>query len=176
VSNANSDEKFVSDAGQSKGDVLRARDTIPTLKNMAHQEPDLQETGQKEPHLPAEPQTSPEKETGDDNVPEAQSERVKPAEGIPAAPATAEQQKSEIPRFDLAEEIMAEQRRITAIRRKAPGQIDETQKQKLEAESAGFTTEQPSPALSEQEEIIAEIVARDIEGLCRGGFSSFRSL
>jgi len=171
----NDNKQFDTNSELRKGDVLRAQDIIPTLKNMTRPEPDLQQTGQKESHPPAEPQTSPEKEHGDDNVPEAQSERVKPAEGVPTTPATTGQQKSEIPRFDLAEDIMAEQRRITSIRRKAPGQIEETQMQEREAESAGFITGQPSPALSKQEEIIADIVARDIERLCRGGSSSFRN-
>jgi len=168
----NGNKQFDTNSEPRKADVLRARDIIPTLKNMARPEPGLQQTGQKATTPPAEPKTSREKEHGDDNVTEAQVEQVKPAEDIPAAPATTEQQKSEIPRFDLAEDIMAEQRRITAIRRKAPGQIDEAQKQEPEAESAGFITGQPSPALSKQEEIIADIVARDIERLYRGGSSS----
>ncbi len=72
--------------------------------------------------------------------------------------------KHEIPKFDLAEEIMAEQRRITAIRRKAPGKKTEAQRPQPQAQPVGYTTEKP---LSEQEKIIAEIVARDIEKLCR---------
>ena len=66
---------------------------------------------------------------------------------------------NEIPKFDLAEEIMAEQRKITAIRRKAPGEKKELQSQEAEAERAQ----------SYQEQIITEIVARDIERLLRGG-------
>ena len=78
----------------------------------------------------------------------------------------------EIPSFDLAEEIMAEQRKITAIRRKAPGQKTEAQRSKPQVQPADYTIEQPTPTLSEQEKIIAEIVARDIERLCRGDYSS----
>jgi len=170
----NDNKQFDTNSELRKGDVLRARDIIPSAPpygNIAGQEENLQETAPNAPHPPAEPQTSPEKEHRGDNVPEARVEEVKPAECIPP-PATTEQQKSEIPRFDLAEDIMAEHRRITAIRRKAPGQIDEAQKQVREAESAVYTTEKPSPALSEQEEIIVDIVARDIERLCMGGSSS----
>jgi len=54
------------------------------------------------------------------------------------------QQKHAIPRFDLAEEILAEQRKIATVKRKAP-----------------------SPVLSEQKQIIAEIVTRDIENLTK---------
>ena len=137
MSNANNDEQFDADSLQRKADILRARDIIPSYKNITGQEPDSQQTGTNEPSLPSDAKRALE----------------------------TEQQKREIPRFDLAEEIMAEQRRITAIRRKAPGEKDEAQRQEQEAESAGHTIGQPSPALSEQEQIIAEIVRRDIERL-----------
>jgi hypothetical protein len=161
VSNANNDEQFDADTVQRKADVLRARDIIPgsptrdegrlgtppPYKNVTGQEPDSQQTGKNEPHPPAEQRTSLE----------------------------TEQQTSEIPKFDLAEEIMVEQRRITATRRKAPGEKDGDHRQEREAESAGYAIGQPSPALSEQEQIIAEIVARDIKRLCRSGTSSLRN-
>ena len=63
---------------------------------------------------------------------------------------------------------MAEQRRITAVRRKGPGQIEEVQEQEREAESGGGIKEQVPPASSEEEQIIADIVTKDIEKLCRG--------
>ena len=82
------------------------------------------------------------------------------------------QKKSEIPKFDLAEDIMAEQRKITAIKRKAPGKKTETQKQELEVKPIGYPIEQSMLSLSEQERIVAEIVTRDIEKLCRGNYST----
>ncbi|MHC4556577.1 MAG: hypothetical protein ACYS80_04655 [Planctomycetota bacterium] len=75
-----------------------------------------------------------------------------------------ESQSSEIPKFDLAEQILAEQRKINAIRRKGPGKRTEAPKQQRKVESIGYTI-QPPPILSEQEQIIAEIVARDIKKL-----------
>ena len=81
----------------------------------------------------------------------------------------------QIPKFDLAEEIMAGQRKITSIRRKAPGKKVEIQSQEPEVELIGYTIGQPTPALSGQEQIVAEIVARDIERLCKGGTSSLRN-
>jgi len=82
------------------------------------------------------------------------------------------QEQTEIPRFDLAEEIMAEQRKITAIKRKAPDKKIEYQIkariQEQEVKTISYTTEQMVPSLPEQEKIIAEIVARDIQRLCRG--------
>ena len=86
---------------------------------------------------------------------------------------------SEIPKFDLAEQIMAEQRKITAIRRKAPGKTRRLPSQngaagkktkapdlQSQAQLTGYAIK-PPPALPEQEQIIAEIVARDIEIFCR---------
>ena len=79
------------------------------------------------------------------------------------------QEKTEIPRFDLAEEIMAEQRKIAATKRKAPGKKTEAERLEPQAEPVGYTTiEPPTPASPEQNRIIAEIVARDIERMCRG--------
>jgi len=84
-------------------------------------------------------------------------------------PLRAEQEEAKIPRFDLAEEIMAEQRKIAAIKRKAPGKKNKAERLEPQAEPAGYTTiEPPTPASPEQDRIIAEIVARDIERLRRG--------
>ena len=131
---------------------------------------------------------------------------------LPAEPAGAVREASEshpsdgrgeIPKFDLAEQILAEQRKITAIRRKAPGKpqrlpsqdgaagkktelrpLDgrgEPPAQEGEVESIGYPAhqkmggfQQPPLTLSEQGRIIAEIVARDIEKLRRGDISSLR--
>lgn len=71
------------------------------------------------------------------------------------------EQINEIPKFDLAEKILAEQRKITAIRRKAPGQ-------QHEAESTDYVTKWSRPVLSEQRQIITEIVERDIKTLRDG--------
>jgi hypothetical protein len=71
-----------------------------------------------------------------------------------------------IPKFNLAEDIMAEQRKITAIRRKAPDKKSETQSHKQQVEPIDNVVQRPVP--SEQDRMIAEIVSRDIERLCRG--------
>jgi len=91
---------------------------------------------------------------------------------VSATTQSTEQGKSEIPRFDLAEEIMAEQRRVTAIRRKAPDKEDETKEKELKLESINYTIKQPTLVSSEQEQIIAEIVARDIQKMCRDDYST----
>lgn len=167
----NSNGQFDSDSPQRKGDILRARDIIPGARpygNSGGRGPDSQQTGTNEATRPAEPKRSSATELGGDTVSEIGSGQAKAVENMPGVASKTEQPGSEIPRFDLAEEIMAEQRRITATRRKAPGQQDEAQRQEREAESVGYTPGRPVPALSEQEQIVADIVARDIEKLCRG--------
>ena len=56
----------------------------------------------------------------------------------------------------------------------AAGKKTEPPAQEGEAESIGYTIQQPLLTLSEQGRIIAEIVARDIEKLRRGDISSLR--
>lgn len=149
VSMDKSNEQFNTNIEPHKSDVLRARDIIPgspPYGNIADKKESIQDTTPNTPCPPA----------------------------VKNTPVETEQQKSEIPKFNLAEEIMAEHRRITAIRRKAPGEKDKAQKQEWESEPAGDTTMQPKPVLSEQKQIITEIVARDIESLCRGDTRSGR--
>jgi len=80
------------------------------------------------------------------------------------------QETGEIPKFDLAGQIMAEQRKITAIRRKGPGKMVSPPQKQHPAESIGRNV-MPRPILSGPGQIISEIVARDIEELCIGNTS-----
>lgn len=140
MNNAERDGQVDADKEEQKSDSLGKQDIIPPLRAPSHPSAVSQEGGKNMPTRAAEPETSPGTEQG----------------------------RSEIPSFNLAEEIMAEQRRITAIRRKAPDQKEEVERQRQQADSVRDTLGQPSPQLSEQQQIIAEIVARDIERLCRG--------
>jgi len=78
------------------------------------------------------------------------------------------QKESEIPKFDLAEQILAEHRKVASAKRKAPGKKTGAPRQEQQVEAVGHSIEQPTPAPSEGQQIIAEIVARDIERLCEG--------
>ncbi|MCJ7692256.1 MAG: hypothetical protein MUO22_02420 [Sedimentisphaerales bacterium] len=73
--------------------------------------------------------------------------------------------KSEIPKFDLAENIMAEQRKATAGRRKGPGVKAVPQTQERKVLSTACNIESQRVSLLEEDRIIAEIVARDIARL-----------
>jgi len=88
----------------------------------------------------------------------------------PAVCEDAMQESSDIPKFDLAEQIMAEQRKITAIRRKGPGKMAKPPQKQHPAESIARNV-MPRPILSGPGQIITEIVARDIEKLCAGNTS-----
>jgi hypothetical protein len=171
VNNADSNEKLDAETEPRKSDVLRAKDIIPSLKKPEDPAPVSQQAGQEAPTRPAELQKQPEQELGTESPPSTKEEQKKPVEDIPAEATTTEQPKNEIPRFNLAEKIMAEQRRITAVRRKGPGQ-EENQEHEQEAKPVSNAEEQVRPALSEEEQIIADIVARDIKRFCRGHISS----
>jgi hypothetical protein len=83
------------------------------------------------------------------------------AESSPAA-------EGDVPRYDLAENILAEQRRVASRRRRAPSQPQEEPAAPSECQGAESPTgELPSEDLPELQRIVAEIVARDIERLCR---------
>ncbi len=77
------------------------------------------------------------------------------------------QKAGEIPKFDLADNIMSEQRKTAAIKRKGPGRISKAINHKQDIRSTDHNIK-PQSILSQQEQIIAEIVARDIQKLCRG--------
>ena len=76
-------------------------------------------------------------------------------------------QSTDIPKFDLADQIMAEHRKNTSIRRKGPAKKAKHPKKQHPAELIARNVE-PGPIVSGPQQIIAEIVARDIENLCIG--------
>ena len=73
-----------------------------------------------------------------------------------------------IPRFNLAERILSEQRKATAAKRKAPG-INSVipSRQRERTESVRHAVMPPTTLLFNQHQVIAEIVARDIAQMCR---------
>jgi hypothetical protein len=154
VGTAGKNEQIDDDILESRAEVLRARDIIP-------------------PYQPGRPGEAREERASSGGPDEVSAQRDKPpAEDIGEAPSkstSGEHEKREIPRLDLAEEIMAEQRRITAIRRKAPGEGQGGAAVEPGAEPGAGSGVQFRPAQSEEERVVAEIVARDIEKLYGGG-------
>ncbi|MFA5252005.1 MAG: hypothetical protein WC454_05405 [Phycisphaerae bacterium] len=152
VNKAGNNEQFDTDIQQCKVDILRKCNIIPLHVSSTPPNPVAQNSAT-ETSLPSDTAEL--------------SANTPPLPGLKEKTETSEKTPN-IPIFDLAEEIMAEQRKITAIKRKAPGQKTEAQRLKPETRIDDHITEQP--LLSEQEKIIAEIVAKDIEKLCRGNF------
>jgi hypothetical protein len=87
---------------------------------------------------------------------------------VEANKARSQRREGEVPQFNLAEQIMTQQRKATAVKRKAPtAKIEPIQSSVEPNKASGFMTA-VSPRVSNHARIVAEIVARDIRLLCRG--------
>jgi hypothetical protein len=109
------------------------------------------------------------------NVRSAQTTSAELSGARKTSTSSVESRERDIPRFNLAEEIMAEQRKVTSAKRKAlglrgttPGQQEKT------IESIRHAVILPTPLFLKQQQIIAEIVAKDIAKLCRDFVSDQR--
>ena len=158
---------------QDDTDVIRADDIVPPYNEEKHLKQDLPTTqAGRTKHITSQ---DGQKQTLKEATQSLTASCPQHADKAAAEPGNVVRETSEIPKFDLAEQIMAEQRKITAIRRKAPGQKSKTPDHKPRILSTGYTVRQPPPALSQKELIIAEIVARDIEKLYQGDSSGLRN-
>ncbi len=155
---------MVNNMGNNKpvhSDVLRAKDIVPPF--------DREESQQSNSAEPFKENFSVSKAKGtrDSNSLEKENSQDRlSTEAANTKDAKKRQESSEVPKFDLAEDIMAEQRKVTASKRKAPGQRNQ-------AKVIGYALEQLASAPKKQEKIIAEIVAADIEKLRKGDTSVF---
>jgi hypothetical protein len=141
--------------------VLRAADVIPPFdKNVSQaNEPG---DGEKEPTLPDTRVQQPKREPKARRMQKMGSGNedkglVEQAAVIPV-----------IPTYDLAGNILAEHRQAASKRRKAPGQVQsEPEIRSGPAAVKTHVIEQRSQDLADLQCVVAEIVARDIERLCR---------
>ena len=69
-----------------------------------------------------------------------------------------------VPNFDLAEDIMANQRSITAVRRKSPAEKEVQKTEPLHINKPTAELQRPADAVNQA---ITEIVAKDIKRLCK---------
>lgn len=74
--------------------------------------------------------------------------------------------EQEIPKFNLAEQIMAEQRKVVSLKRRAPAEQPCPVNDRVSAEPSEKTAEKTDVALDDSDSVIAGIVARDIAALC----------
>ncbi len=72
-----------------------------------------------------------------------------------------------IPKFNLADKILVEQRKVSSVRRTRSVQSDSAKQVPLKADISAIDDTHPAPSMpqSPHHRIIAEIVARDIEQL-----------
>ena len=152
-------EQIDADILQSRADVVRSRKKTPLPEG--------------------EPQDSTQSQKTKEKADYSKDDEIKASEGPSSLLAavvkankteTARTSQADIPRFDLAEEIMAQQRKITAIKRKAPGAKTDVRAEKnnyeRRSEAADYGAVQEIPA--NEDLIVADIVTRDIERLLRG--------
>ena len=153
-------------AGRKKkrdGGVLRAEDIVPPYGEDAgrNKSPQKAKTGGNE-GLPSQKKGK-QVSTGKPPI----AGRA-PAKGRGAKPQGVARQGSGIPTFDLGQQILAEQRKVAAVKRKGPGMRGAAPVRVPQAQPASDADGRPGAELSEQDQIITEIVARDIGRLCRG--------
>lgn len=108
-------------------------------------------------------------EAGGQTVP---PDEVRIIEDIASMGRGQDEDRAGIPKFDLAEQIMAEQRKISAVRRKGPGKKTRAETGGVEDVLAGAVAGRDKLPVSLQQEtflepeVIAKIVVEDIERLC----------
>jgi len=145
------------------GGVLRAEDVVPPYGEDAARDksPQKAKTGGNE----ALPSQKKGRQVSTGKSPVAGKT---PAKGRGAREQEVARQGSEIPTFDLGQQILAEQRKVAAVKRKGPGMRGAAPPRIPQAQPASGTDGRLGAELSERDRIIAEIVARDIGRLCRG--------
>lgn len=151
-------------ASEGSKEVLRAKDIIPPYGDEDAPGPNVRKTKAGKRTVTSSRKTRKQRSSEAAERPFDQE----PASGADTHPrnANVRPHKIEVPRFDLDQDIMAEQRRATATRRKGPGRKIAAASKVAMARSVDYAVEKPAQAASEQARIIAEIVARDIEKLC----------
>lgn len=104
----------------------------------------------------------------DDDILKSRQDVLRAKDIIPStSSAPASQQKSaDIPKLDLGKQIMAQHRKVTAVKRKSPGQPIAAKKA-VAKPSVNLRVPEP-PTASKYNPLIAEIVSRDIKRLYSG--------
>ena len=148
-------------------DILRSREDI--LRAQGSQKKDNQSEQKTDNQREKEPADIPagKEQKHQDILKDKRTEQKKTEHKPPSDSELPTQHKTEIPQFDLAEQIMAEQRKITAARRTPPEQNkkpprDAKQKQQDFRVENKIKTTKPYCM-----KIVSEIVSRDITRLSR---------
>jgi len=101
----------------------------------------------------------------DDDILKSKEDILRAKDIIPSANSKplSNQKPADIPKLDLGEQIMAQHRKVTAVKRKGPGQPIAAEK---EVVKPAVKLKEPEPPAASK--YIAEIVARDIKRLYSG--------
>ena len=164
--NKNSNGEIDSDIQQCRADILRAGDMLPPYGD---KKANTQQTAENtlltddqkktEDNQPARIPIVSVEATGDGETKDNTKKQIE----LPKNEKVQEM-KADVPRFDLAEEIMAEHRKVTAFKRKPPEKKQEIAQDQTSTErEAAF--DEPVVKIVKKDPLIAEIVARDIERL-----------
>ena len=100
-------------------------------------------------------------------TPQSDPEILRAEDVIPSVPGQQPQGRPDIPEFDLADQILSNHRKLSSVRRKAPGTKSPPSAEQVEQATPAPIAAQPSRDLAEQDRIISRIVAEDIARLCR---------
>ena len=142
-------------SGEKKSDSI-----IPAFDTSEPKQPDA-DTGQTEKTVPQKPSELMEAVVRANKT--SKIEKAGPSEKQAVKPEN-DSGKSEIPKFDLAKQIIVKQRTISTTRRMGPeANIEPLHKPQTACDGNGV--DQLVTAAPEQNRIISEIVARDIERL-----------
>ena len=101
----------------------------------------------------------------DDDILKSKEDVLRAKDIIPSANSKppSNQKSTDIPKLDLGKQIMAQHRKVTAVKRKAPSQPIATEK---EVVKPAMNHKKPEPPAASK--YIAEIVSRDIKRLYSG--------
>ena len=141
-------EQLDNDILECKADILRAKDIIPPF-------------GKKR-----DPKPNPKDQNTAYEVIEKHKEKVTQ---IRTDSKKTQPQQNQVPKFDLAKEIMVEQRKVSSRNRKGPGKDVKPQQPKARLHSSSYAIRQPEAISKGHGRVITDIVARDIKKLCRSG-------
>ncbi len=102
----------------------------------------------------------------DEGIPEHMDDVLRARDVIPSSNnQQKEAEKVDVPEFDLGDQILSEQRKISSVKRRGPGKKDPTQDKMPELKSAEAIVPLAVTEVAEEDRIIAAIVADDIKRL-----------
>ena len=102
----------------------------------------------------------------DENIPERGDDVLRAYDVIPSGNnQQKEAGKVEVPEFDLGDQILSEQRKISSVKRRAPGMKGPSQGETPVSKTSESVVPVSATEVAQEDRIIAAIVAEDIKRL-----------